>query len=69
MTVENEEIGDIGWYTYYETIDRLRPYHTERIRLLSEVYMFIMNMLIHTNNKNNHTRHHNKHARPWLKLW
>ena len=43
--IQLEEIGDIGWYTYYEIIEKFRPYHTERIKILSEVYITIINLI------------------------
>ena len=36
------EIGDIGWFTYRESCDLIRPYHTQRIKLLTEIYLFII---------------------------
>lgn len=44
--IQVEEIGDIGWYTYHEIIEKFRPYHTERIKILSEVYITIINLVI-----------------------
>lgn len=38
-----DEIGDIGWFTYDEAMKLIRPYHTERKRLLTELYMYIIN--------------------------
>jgi 8-oxo-dGTP pyrophosphatase MutT (NUDIX family) len=40
------EIGDIGWFTYNEAINIFRPYHKKRIKLLTQLYMFIINQLI-----------------------
>lgn len=40
------EIGDIGWFTYEEAINLIRPYHTERKRLLTELYMYLINNII-----------------------
>jgi 8-oxo-dGTP pyrophosphatase MutT (NUDIX family) len=41
-----DEIGDIGWFTYEEAINLIRSYHTERKRLLTEFYIYIMNNII-----------------------
>lgn len=41
-----QEIGDIGYYSFYEAIEKVRPYHTNRIKILSKVYMLVMNSLI-----------------------
>ena len=44
--IQTDEIGDIGWFTYNEVIERFRPYHTERIKLLSDIYITILNIII-----------------------
>jgi 8-oxo-dGTP pyrophosphatase MutT (NUDIX family) len=44
--IQIEEIGDIGWFTYYEAVELIRPYHTKRIKILSNIYMYMMNILI-----------------------
>lgn len=43
---QTDEIGDIGWFTYNEALKIIRPYHIERKKLLTEYYMFILNILI-----------------------
>lgn len=40
------EIGDIGFYTYEESIKLIRPYHTDRQKILTELYMYVINNLI-----------------------
>ena len=44
------EIGDIKWFTYEEAMAHIRPYHTEKKRVLTRVYLFILNYLIHNSN-------------------
>jgi 8-oxo-dGTP pyrophosphatase MutT (NUDIX family) len=44
--IQSEEIGDIGWFTFYEALDKIRPYHKDRIQLLIEVYTFIINSIL-----------------------
>jgi len=44
---DNYEIGEIRWFTYEEAIARIRPYHTEKKNILTRVYLFILNYLIH----------------------
>lgn len=43
------EIGEIGYYSYNETMNMIRPYHTERKSLITRLFMFtcekIMNEL------------------------
>jgi len=41
-----EEIGDIGWFTYSEAIEKIRPYHIERKKLLNEIYLFIITNIL-----------------------
>lgn len=43
------EIGDIKWFTYEEAIANIRPYHLDKKRILTRVYLFILNYLIHNN--------------------
>ena len=40
------EIGDINWFTYDEAMAHIRPYHTEKKRILTRVYLFVLNYLI-----------------------
>lgn len=44
--LQYDEIGDIGWFTYDEAIRLIRPHHTERKKLLTEIYMHIINNVI-----------------------
>lgn len=44
--IQSNEIGDIGWYTYEEAINMIRPYHIERKKLLTEIYMYTLNSII-----------------------
>jgi ADP-ribose pyrophosphatase YjhB (NUDIX family) len=37
------EIGRIGWYTYYDALSIIRPYHIERKNILTQLYMYIIN--------------------------
>lgn len=41
----NREIGDVGWFTYSEAVKLFRPYHTEKKRLLNEVFKYIVSVL------------------------
>jgi 8-oxo-dGTP pyrophosphatase MutT (NUDIX family) len=43
--VQSSEIGDIGWFTYEEALGMIRPNHTERKKLLTELYMYIINSI------------------------
>jgi hypothetical protein len=43
---QSGEIGDIGYFAHYEAIKIIRSYHTSRIQLLTNLYMFIAEQLI-----------------------
>lgn len=47
------EIGDIGWFTYDEAMKLIRPYHTERKKILTQLYMYIINNIVITLHGNN----------------
>lgn len=42
----SNEIGDIGYFSFYETLEKIRPYHTERVRLITELYINIMTQIM-----------------------
>lgn len=42
---DNNEIGDISWCSLDETIAKFRCYHTEKLKIINEVYTFISNLL------------------------
>lgn len=42
------EIGDIKYFTYEESIKIIRPYHTERQKILTQLYIYIMNNMINS---------------------
>ena len=44
------EIGDIKWFTYEEAICYIRPYHIDKKKILTRVYLFLLNYLIHNSN-------------------
>lgn len=41
------EIGEIRWFTYDEAMAQIRPYHVEKKKILNQVYLFILNYLVH----------------------
>lgn len=41
------EIGDIKWFTYDEAMSHIRPYHVEKKKILTMIYLFVLNYLIH----------------------
>lgn len=44
--ISKGEIGDIGFYKFNEALSLFRPYHIERKKLLTLVYMSIINTII-----------------------
>ena len=44
---DSYEIGEIRWFTYDEAMAHIRPYHMEKKRILTRVYLFLLNYLIH----------------------
>ena len=47
------EIGDIGWFTISEAINKIRSYHNTKIILLNKIYFFIINLLVDLQLNNN----------------
>jgi 8-oxo-dGTP pyrophosphatase MutT (NUDIX family) len=43
-----DEIGDISWLTYDEAVKKIRPYHSEKKKLLNEIYLFLVNIVLNT---------------------
>ena len=41
------EIGEIKWFSYDDAMCHIRPYHTDKKKSLTRVYLFILNYLIH----------------------
>lgn len=40
------EIGDINFFLYEDAMKIIRPYHTDKQKIVTQLYMFIMNKLI-----------------------
>lgn len=40
------EIGDIGYYTYNEVMEMIRPYHVERKRIMMKLYLYLLEKII-----------------------
>lgn len=52
ITNENEEIGKVDFFSYSEAIKIIRPYHVEKIKIISDLYSYILNNIICIINKN-----------------
>lgn len=50
LNFDSHEIGDVRWFNYNEAMEHIRPYHIEKKRILTRVYLFILNYLIHNVN-------------------
>lgn len=46
-----DEIGDIGWFTFNDALDLIRPHHRQRKKILTELFMFLLNELIEIDNR------------------
>jgi 8-oxo-dGTP pyrophosphatase MutT (NUDIX family) len=42
----NNEIGNIGWFTWDEAIKKIRPYYKSKIELINKIFLFILNIYI-----------------------
>jgi len=40
------EIGDIGYYTYKDTINMIRPYHVEKKKAITSLYAFVIEKIL-----------------------
>ncbi|QKF93771.1 NUDIX hydrolase [Fadolivirus algeromassiliense] len=45
-SIQFHEIGAINYFNYEETIKNIRPYHTERIKIITHVFIYLINSLI-----------------------
>lgn len=43
---QKSEIGDIGYYTYNEVMELIRPYHIERKKIVMKLYMYLLEKII-----------------------
>jgi hypothetical protein len=50
---QSGEIGNIGWFTYNEALNLIRPHHKQRKKMLTQLYMFLLNKLIQIDLNNN----------------
>ena len=48
--VQLNEIGDIGWFTIPEALEKIRPYYDKKIKMIHMIYFFIINMIVDINN-------------------
>ena len=47
--LQYKEVGNIGWYSYDESINMIRDYHIDKKIILNNIFIFICNIII--NNK------------------
>lgn len=41
-----DEIGDIGYFSYEECMEKIRPYHIDRQKIITHIYIYMINQLI-----------------------
>jgi len=46
IDADNNEIGDINFFTYDDAISIIRQYHVEKQKILTQLYIYIINTLI-----------------------
>ncbi len=46
-----DEIGDIGWFSYDDAMKLIRPHHTDRRKILTQLYMYIINVILDISKK------------------
>jgi len=51
-THQNEEIGGIGFYTYDDSIKLIRSYHINKKKILTTLYMYMINKFVNRNENN-----------------
>jgi ADP-ribose pyrophosphatase YjhB (NUDIX family) len=39
------EISDIKWFTISEAVEKIRPYYVDRIKIIFQIYFFILNLI------------------------
>lgn len=44
--IQSSEIGDISYVTYEDVIKIIRPYHVERQKIITQIYIYFMNKII-----------------------
>jgi len=48
----NNEIGNVGFFTYDESQKLLRDYHIEKKQILEQIFMYYLEILLENSNKN-----------------
>ena len=51
--IQIEEVGDIKYMTYEETIKIIRPHHIDRQKIVTQIYIYFINYLISSINQLN----------------
>lgn len=41
----NYEINSIQWFSFKECLEKIRPYHTEKKKIIIEIYKFLINII------------------------
>jgi|SaaInlStandDraft_3_1057020.scaffolds.fasta_scaffold04513_3 8-oxo-dGTP pyrophosphatase MutT (NUDIX family) len=48
---QSHEIGNIGWFSYDESLDMIRSYHYDRRNIITQVYLFFLEKIINYHRK------------------
>ena len=46
------EVGDIRWVTISEALEKVRPYHNAKIKMIHQIYFFIINLIVNISKNN-----------------
>ena len=54
LTINNDnqiyEIGDMGWFTIPDAIEKIRSYNDKKIKMIHQIYFFLINLIIDISN-------------------
>ena len=54
LTINNNnqtyEIGDMGWFTIPDAIEKIRSYNDTKIKMIHQIYFFLINLIINIEN-------------------
>lgn len=49
INYDKYEIGEIKWFTYDDAMKHIRPHHNSKKKILTDIYLFLINYLIYNN--------------------
>jgi ADP-ribose pyrophosphatase YjhB (NUDIX family) len=52
IQLNNNEIESVCWFTIPELLEKIRPYYETKIKLIHQIYFFVINLIIKLNKNN-----------------